>query len=66
MRILAEAGILRWIELGDDKARYEEDHGEHHEHLVNVDTATVIELSDPVLEVLLREIAGCRDIAWSK
>lgn len=57
MNTLAEAGILSRIELGDGRARYEDDHGKHHEHLVDVDTGRVIELSDPVLEVLLRQIA---------
>lgn len=57
INILAEWGLLSRIELGDGKARYEEARGGHHEHLIDVDTGKVVELSDPAIEELLRRIA---------
>ncbi len=60
---LVAAGILSRIALGDGKARYEEDRGERHEHLVDVETGKVVELRELAIEELLRQIAercGCR------
>ena len=42
VKLLEEAGVIDRLEFGDGRARYEES-GEHHEHLVDVETGEVIE-----------------------
>ena len=37
VKLLEEAGVIERLEFGDGRARYEEA-GEHHEHLVDVET----------------------------
>ena len=57
VNMLAEWGLLSRIELGDGKARHEEARGGHHEHLVDVDTGKVVELSDQAIQDLLQQVA---------
>lgn len=56
MKLLEEAGVVERLEFGDGRARYEES-GDHHEHLVDVETGEVIEFFDAELEEMKREIA---------
>ena len=56
VKLLEEAGVIERLEFGDGRARYEES-GEHHEHLVDVETGEVIELYHAELEALKEKIA---------
>jgi Fur family ferric uptake transcriptional regulator len=57
VRLFEEAGILERHEFGDGRARYEAAGEAHHDHLIDVETGTVIEFVDPELEALQRRIA---------
>ena len=56
VKLLEEAGVIERLEFGDGRARYEEA-GEHHEHLVDVETGEVIEFYHAELEALKEQIA---------
>lgn len=56
MKLLEEAGVVERLEFGDGRARYEES-GDHHEHLVDIETGEVIEFFDAELEEMKRAIA---------
>ena len=57
VRLFEEAGILDRHDFGDGRARYEAAPEAHHDHMIDVETGTVIEFVDPELEVLQRQIA---------
>ncbi|HEX8402479.1 MAG TPA: Fur family transcriptional regulator [Allosphingosinicella sp.] len=57
VRLFEEAGILERHDFGDGRARYEAADAEHHDHLIDVETGTVIEFVDDELEALQRKIA---------
>lgn len=57
VRLLEEAGILARHEFGDGRARYEPAAGEHHDHLIDVDTGNVIEFRNEEIEKLQELIA---------
>ena len=48
--------MIERLEFGDGRARYEES-GEHHEHLVDVETGEVIEFYHEALEEMKRKVA---------
>ena len=56
VKLLEEAGLIERLEFGDGRSRYEEA-GEHHEHLVDVETGEVFEFYNEELEALKEEIA---------
>jgi len=56
VKLLEEAGVIERLEFGDGRARYEEA-GEHHEHLVDVETGEVTEFYHAELEALKEQIA---------
>ncbi|MGC6517754.1 MAG: Fur family transcriptional regulator [Candidatus Puniceispirillaceae bacterium] len=56
VKLLEEAGVIERLEFGDGRARYEES-GEHHEHLVDIETGEVIEFYNEELEEMKRNIA---------
>jgi len=56
VKLLEEAGLIERLEFGDGRSRYEEA-GEHHEHLVDIETGEVHEFYDEELETLKTEIA---------
>ena len=56
VKLLEEAGIIDSIEFGNGRALYEES-GEHHEHLVDIETCEVIEFYHAELEALKEKIA---------
>lgn len=58
LNILAEAGIISRVELGDGKTHYEDAGDGRHEHLVDVESGQVLEFRDHAIEALLREAAG--------
>ena len=56
VKLLEEAGLIERLEFGDGRSRYEEA-GEHHEHLVDIETGEVHEFYNEQLEMLKTEIA---------
>ena len=56
VKLLEEAGVIERLEFGDGRSRYEEA-GDHHEHLVDVETGEVIEFFNAELEALKEQIA---------
>ena len=58
VKLFEEAGILEKLEFGDGRARYENADRDHHDHLIDVSTGTVIEFVDPEIEALQDRIAA--------
>ena len=56
VKLLEEAGLIERLEFGDGRSRYEEA-GEHHEHLVDIETGEVHEFYNEELEMLKSAIA---------
>src|SRR3569833_2700403 len=50
VRLFEEAGILERHDFGDGRARYEAAPKSHHDHLIDVETGTVIEFADDKLK----------------
>jgi len=59
--VLEQVGVIEKLEVGDGKARYELA-GEHHEHLVDVDSGEIHEFQHEELEALKEQIA--RDMGF--
>ena len=59
--VLEQVGIVDKLDVGDGKARYELS-GEHHEHLVDVDSGEIHEFQHEGLEALKEQIA--RDMGF--
>lgn len=57
VRLFEEAGILERHDFGDGRSRYEAAAETHHDHLIDVETGTVIEFVDDEMEALQRRIA---------
>jgi Fur family ferric uptake transcriptional regulator len=57
VRLFEEADILERHDFGDGRARYEEAAGDHHDHLIDMQSGTVIEFTSTEIEALQREIA---------
>ena len=57
VKLLEEAGILDKLEFGDGRARYEDAERAHHDHLIDVESGTVVEFVDPEIEALQERIA---------
>ncbi|MBI3444139.1 MAG: transcriptional repressor [Magnetospirillum sp.] len=57
VRLFEEADILERHDFGDGRARYEEAAGDHHDHLIDMQSGSVIEFSSTEIEALQREIA---------
>lgn len=57
VRLFDEAGIIETHDFRDGRARYELAEGEHHDHLIDVQTGDVIEFVDPEIEALQEKIA---------
>ena len=57
VRLFEDAGILDRHDFGDGRARYEASPEAHHDHLIDLETGTVVEFVDPELEALQRQIA---------
>lgn len=58
LRLFEEAGILERHDFRDGRSRYEELTGEHHDHLLDIESGRVIEFSSPELEALKAKIAA--------
>ncbi len=57
VRLFEEANILEKHDFGDGRARYEEQTGDHHDHLIDIKSGRVIEFQDEEIEALQRRIA---------
>jgi Fur family ferric uptake transcriptional regulator len=57
VRLFGDAGILARHDFGDGRARYEMAPEQHHDHLIDVRSGTVIEFQDERIEKLQREVA---------
>jgi len=58
VRLFEEANILERHDFGDGRARYEEVTGDHHDHLIDVQSGRVIEFRNEEIEKLQREVAS--------
>ncbi|MBM3560187.1 MAG: transcriptional repressor [Alphaproteobacteria bacterium] len=58
VRLFEEANILEKHDFGDGRARYEEQTGEHHDHLIDIKSGKVIEFQDEDIEALQQRIAA--------
>lgn len=57
VRLFEEAGILERHDFRDGRSRYEATQGNHHDHLINIETGEVIEFQDDEIELLQQKIA---------
>ncbi len=57
VKLFEEAGIVERVDFGDGRARYEDAERDHHDHLIDLSTGTVIEFVDPEIEALQVRIA---------
>lgn len=57
VRLFDEAGIIETHDFRDGRARYELAEGEHHDHLIDVQTGDVIEFVNEEIERLQEKIA---------
>ena len=57
LRLFEDAHILERHDFGDGRSRYEEAAGEHHDHLIDVQSGKVIEFASPEIEALQSRIA---------
>lgn len=57
VRLFDEAGIIETHDFRDGRARYELAEGDHHDHLIDVQTGDVIEFVDAEIEALQERIA---------
>ena len=58
VRLFEEAGLLDRHDFGDGRSRYEQASDDHHDHLVDVQSGTIIEFHDEEVEELQRQIAA--------
>ncbi|MGY8956533.1 MAG: Fur family transcriptional regulator [Alphaproteobacteria bacterium] len=58
VRLFEEANILEKHDFGDGRARYEEVHDDHHDHLIDVKSGKVIEFYNKEIEALKERIAN--------
>jgi len=62
VRMFEDAGIIERHEFRDGRARYETIPDEHHDHLIDVRSGTVIEFRNEEIEALQERIA--RDLGY--
>lgn len=58
VKLFEESGIIEKVDFGDGRARYENADRDHHDHLIDLTTGTVIEFVDPDIEALQEKIAA--------
>ena len=58
VRLFEEAGILERLDFGDGRARYEEAGGDHHDHLIDINSGRVMEFHNAAVEALQEKIAS--------
>jgi Fur family ferric uptake transcriptional regulator len=57
VRLFEEANILERHEFGNGRARYEEAQKEHHDHLIDLRSGTIMEFRSEEIEALQRRVA---------
>ena len=57
VRLFEEAGIIDRLDFRDGRSRYEEHSDDHHDHLIDVATGSVIEFRNEEIEKLQRRVA---------
>lgn len=57
MRLFEESGVVERHDFQDGRSRYEEATDDHHDHLIDLKTGSVIEFVSPEIEALQRKIA---------
>lgn len=57
VRLFEEAKIIERHDFGDGRSRYEEATDEHHDHLIDIQTGTIIEFQNTEIEELQEKIA---------
>ena len=57
LKLLERKGILARHDFGAGRRRYEEAPREHHDHLINIDTGSVIEFRNEEIEKLQERVA---------
>ncbi|WP_206208016.1 ferric iron uptake transcriptional regulator [Ahniella affigens] len=55
-----QAGLVKKHNFDNGQAVFEMDRGDHHDHMVNLDSGEVIEFYDPEIEKLQAQIAEAR------
>ena len=58
MKLFEDAGIVERHDFGDGRSRYEEASDDHHDHIINVKTGTVIEFHNEEIEALQEKIVA--------
>jgi Fur family ferric uptake transcriptional regulator len=62
LKLFAEKGILERHDFGHGRGRYEEASGDHHDHLIDMESGRVIEFRNEAIEALQDRIA--RDLGF--
>lgn len=57
MNLFEELGIIERHDFRDGRSRYESVPDEHHDHLIDLKTGTIIEFNSPQIEALQERIA---------
>ena len=58
VRLFEESGILIKHEFGDGRSRYENfQEKDHHDHLIDIESGTIIEFQNQEIEILQKKIA---------
>ena len=57
VKLFEESGIVAKHDFKGNKARYEEASGEHHDHLIDINTGEIIEFVNEDIEKLQKEVA---------
>ena len=57
VKLFETEGIIERLDFRDGRSRYERAAGEHHDHLINLETGDVIEFRSEDIEALQAEIA---------
>ncbi|NQU60104.1 MAG: transcriptional repressor [Rhodospirillales bacterium] len=58
VRLFEEASIVERHDFGDGRSRYEEASGEHHDHLIDIQSGEVVEFQNQQIEALQEKIAA--------
>ena len=57
LKLFEDTNVIERYDFGDGKARYEEVPEEHHDHLIDLETGSVIEFRNDEIERLQAEVA---------
>ena len=57
VKLFEESGIVEKHDFKGGKARYEQSPDEHHDHLIDINSGTIIEFVDKEIEKLQNEVA---------